>query len=135
MINLPHIINLPKILDPRGNLSFFEGNNQIPFEIKRTYLISDVPGGQKRGGHAYIKQEEFIVCLSGSFDVLLHNGIEESIYPLNRSYYGLYIPFRIWRGMQNFSTNSVALVCSSTYYNPNDYIRDFQTFKTLVNGS
>jgi len=127
------LINLPKILDPRGNLSFFENNSQIPFEICRTYLITDVPGGETRGGHAYKSQQEFIVCLSGSFDVIVNPGNEEKRISLNRSYYGLYIPSRIWRTMENFSTNSVALVCSSTLYSQDDYIRDFDSFLELVN--
>jgi len=125
----PEIIHLPKFLDPRGNLSFFESNNQVPFEIKRTYLIYDVPGGEVRGGHAFHKQREFIVALSGSFDVVVtdKNGIE-TIFSLNRSYLGLYIPNLLWRQMQNFSTNAVCLAASSTNYDANDYIRDFPLF-------
>lgn len=128
------LISLPKILDARGNLSFIETNKHIPFPIKRVFLIYDVPGGQVRGGHAYGKQEEFIVCLSGSFDIVTHNGTSEKFFSLNRSYYGLYIPKRMWRRMENFSTNSVALVCSSTVYDPDDYIRDFETFLNLKHG-
>lgn len=124
----PHIFNLPKILDERGNLTFFESNNHIPFEIMRTYWIYDVPGGEKRGGHAFKEQEEFIVALSGSFDVLINDGINESKFQLNRSYFGLYIPNGLWREMENFSTNSVVMVCSSTFYNPDDYIRDFDQY-------
>ena len=122
------IINLPKITDPRGNLSVIEGFGHIPFEIKRTYLIYDVPGGQTRGGHAFKNQCEFIVSLSGSFDVHLDDGTHKKVYSLNRSYYGLYVPHMIWRSMQNFSTNALCLVLSSTVYDPDDYLRDFSLF-------
>ena len=130
-INQIKIINLPKIADPRGNLSFFESENQIPFKIKRTYWIYDVPGGEVRGSHAFKRSHEFIVSLSGSFDVVLHDGNKEQIIQLNRSYYGVYIPNMIWRTLNNFSTNAVALVVSSTPYDENDYIRDFTEFKSL----
>jgi hypothetical protein len=130
----PHIINLPKILDERGNLSFFENNKQVPFEIKRTYWIYDVPGGEVRGGHAFKEQQEFIVALSGGFDVILHNGREEQKFHLNRSYYGLYVPKKIWRQMENFSTNSLAIVVSDRNYAEADYIRDFDEFKSIVDG-
>lgn len=126
----PQIIDLPKILDRRGNLSFIEGNRHIPFRIRRSYWIYDVPGGEVRGGHAYRENEEFIVALSGSFDVVLHDGKQECRYHLNRSYYGLYVPRMMWRSMENFSTNSLALVLSSTDYDAGDYIRDFEKFKT-----
>lgn len=122
------IINLPKIIDKRGNLTFIEGENQIPFNIKRVYWIYDVPGGEIRGGHAFIQQKEFIVALSGSFDVVIHDGNTEICYHLNRSYFGLYIPNGLWRHMENFSTNSVAMVLSSTVYNEEDYIRDFTQY-------
>ena len=126
------IINLPRIFDPRGNLSFAENQTQLPFEIKRSYWIYDVPGGTERGGHAYRENTEFVIALSGSFDVLLDDGTREERISLNRSYYGLLIPKLIWRTMVNFSTNSLALVLSSTEYNPNDYIRDYQEFlKTM----
>jgi dTDP-4-dehydrorhamnose 3,5-epimerase-like enzyme len=130
----PHIINLPKILDERGNLSFFENNKQIPFEIKRTYWIYDVPGGEIRGGHAFKEQQEFIVALSGGFDVILHDGEQEIKFHLNRSYYGLYVPRMMWRSLENFSTNSLALVVSDLEYDESDYIRDFDDFKNTVNG-
>ena len=130
----PYIINLPKILDERGNLSFFENDNQIPFKITRTYWIYDVPGGEIRGGHAFKEQQEFIVALSGSFDVVLHDGKKEVTFHLSRSYYGLYIPNMIWRQMENFSTNSLALVVSDKTFAEIDYIRDFEEFKTLKNG-
>ena len=125
------IIELPKILDPRGNLSFFENGNQIPFDIKRTYWIYDVPGGEIRGGHAFKEQNEFIVVLSGSLDVIVFDGKEEKKFSLNRSYYGLYIPKGLWRHMENFATNTFALVVSSTSFNENDYIRDKDEFLKL----
>lgn len=125
---IPRIIKLHKFLDKRGNLSFIEEKNHIPFRIRRSYWIYDVPGGEKRGGHAYKKNEEFIVALSGSFDVVVDNGISKEIFHLNRSYYGLYIPKGCWREMNNFSTNSFALVLASTDYNSNDYIRDYEHF-------
>lgn len=129
----PEIIELPKFLDKRGNLSFIEEFKQIPFKIERTYWIYDVPGGEHRGGHAYRENEEFIVALSGSFDVVLDDGQEKKVYSLNRSYYGLYVPKGIWREMNNFSTNSLALVLASTPYNPEDYIRDYNDFKKNCN--
>ncbi len=125
------IIELPKFTDPRGNLSFAEQNNHIPFEIKRTYWIYDVPGGEKRGGHAYKENEEFIVALSGSFDVVLDDGKKKYSFSLNRSYYGLYVPKGIWREMVNFSTNSLALVLASKPYSSDDYIYDYNSFKLL----
>jgi len=128
------IISLPKIEDPRGNLSFIEEVNHIPFRINRTYLIYDVPGGQTRGGHAYKELEEFIVALSGSFDVVLDDGKETKKYSLNRSYYGLYVPKMIWRSMENFSTNALCLTLASTKYNKRDYIRDYNNFMKLING-
>ncbi len=126
------LIELPKILDDRGNLSFFENNHQIPFEIKRTYWIYDVPGGETRGGHAFKEQQEFIVALSGGFDVILHDGTTEQCFHLNRSYYGLYVPKNIWRQMKNFSTNSLAMVVSDMNYDESDYIRDFNLFKNHI---
>ena len=129
MNSLPHIIQLPKFLDPRGNLSFIENDLQIPFEIARTYWIYDVPGGEIRGGHAYKELQEFIVALSGSFDVVLHDGVKEIRFHLNRSYYGLYVPKMFWRSMENFSTNSVALVLADKVYDENEYIRDFKEFQ------
>lgn len=131
--SIPQIINLPKILDERGNLSFFENTNQIPFEIKRTYWIYDVPGGEIRGGHAFRKQQEFIIALSGSFDVILNLNNKELLFQLNRSYYGLYIPNLIWRSLENFSTNSLALIVSDCQYNEEDYIRNFTEYQNIVN--
>lgn len=128
----PVIINLPKFNDPRGNLSFIEQENHIPFIIRRTYWIYDVPGGEKRGGHAFMENEEFIIALSGAFDVMLDNGKEKCSFQLNRSYYGLYVPKGWWREMENFSTNSVALVLSSILYDEKDYIRDYDTFKAWI---
>ena len=133
-ISESRIINLPKVLDKRGNLSIIEELKNIPFKIERTYWIYDVPGGEIRGGHAYRENQEFIVALSGSFDVVLDDGKEQKIYSLNRSYYGLYVPKGMWRQMQNFSTNSLALVLASTSYNPADYIRDYVKFKQWCNG-
>ena len=132
MTDQPKIIQLSKIADPRGNLSVIEELKDIPFKIKRTYWIYDVPGGEKRGGHAYKENQEFIVALSGSFDVVLDDGEEKRTFSLNRSYYGLYVPKGYWRQMQNFSTNSLALVLSSTKYDDDDYIRDYEDFKAFV---
>lgn len=127
-MNKPTIINLPKILDDRGNLSFIEEFKNIPFKIERTYWIYDVPGGQVRGGHAFKEQQELIIALSGSFDVVVDNGKEKKTFSLNRSYYGLYIPNSLWREMVNFSTNSLALVVSSTQFSEHDYIRNYDDF-------
>jgi WxcM-like, C-terminal. len=128
-LNDVKLIDLPKILDKRGNLTFIEGNNHIPFEIQRTYWIYDVPGGETRGGHAFREQKEMIVALSGSFDVVLDDGFEKKTYQLNRSYYGLYVPNGIWRHMENFSTNSLALVLASTSFKREDYIFDIEQFR------
>ena len=119
-IESAQIIELPKILDKRGNLSIIEEFKNIPFKIERTYWIYDVPGGESRGGHAYRENEEFIVALSGSFDVVLDDGNNKKIFSLNRSYYGLYVPKGLWREMNNFSTNSLALILSSTVYEEKD---------------
>ena len=130
---IPKIIELPKIYDKRGNLSFFQYPSNLPFEIKRTYWIYDVPGGETRGSHAFREQQEFIIALSGSFDVMIHDGKEEKTFSLNRSYYGLYIPKMYWRKLENFSTNSLALIVSNQSYDEKDYIRDFEEFKKLIN--
>lgn len=119
------IIQLPKFEDPRGNLSFIEEFKHIPFKIKRIYWIYDVPGGEIRGGHAFKVQQEIIVALSGSFDVVVDDGQNKQTFSLNRSYYGLYVPQGMWRQMQNFSTNALALVLSSTHYDDEDYIYDY----------
>ena len=127
----PQIIQLPKINDPRGNLSFVENGDKLPFDIKRTFWTYDVPGGEIRGGHAYQKQEEFIIALSGSFDVIVKvNGIEER-FCLNRSYYGLYIPALTWRHMENFSTNALSVHLSSELFNKNDYILDYNEYASI----
>ncbi len=128
------IIQLPKILDPRGNLSFLESGNHIPFEIERTYWIYDVPGGEIRGGHAFKYQKEFIIVLSGSLDIVIYDGIKEKKFSLNRSYYGLYIPNGLWRYMENFATNTLALIVSSTAFDENDYIRNKKYFKQFLDG-
>lgn len=125
-------IELPKIEDRRGNLSFIEGGRHIPFDIKRAYWIYDVPGGQYRGGHAYRTQQEFIVALSGSFELLVRGADgQEQRYFLNRSYYGVYLPALIWRQLTDFSTNSLALVLSSGAFDESDYIYDFDEYKRL----
>lgn len=126
------IIKLPKMGDRRGNLSVIEENIQIPFIIERAFWIYDVPGGASRGGHAFKESEEFIVALSGSFDVIIDDGQERKVFSLNRSYYGLYVPKLMWREMANFSTNSLALVLSSTPYDADDYIRDYEAFKQIT---
>jgi dTDP-4-dehydrorhamnose 3,5-epimerase-like enzyme len=128
------LIQLPKIPDERGNLSFFENEKQVPFTIARTYWIYDVPGGQTRGGHAYKTLQEFIIALSGSFDVVLNDGYEEQKFTLNRSNTGLFVPGMIWRHMENFATNSLALIAADDFYKETDYIRDFAAFKQLKNG-
>lgn len=123
------IVKLPKILDKRGNLTFIEAFRHVPFEIKRLYWIYDVPGGESRGSHAYKNLEEIIIALSGSFEVFLDDGIAQKTINLNRAYFGLYIPNMIWRRMQYFSTNAVALVLASLPYDSNDYIRDYKIFR------
>lgn len=128
--SIPHIVNLPQFLDRRGNLSFIEEEKHIPFKIARTYWIYDVPGGEKRGGHAYRENQELVVALSGSFDVILTDATgKQQVWQLNRSYYGLFIPRGYWRELENFSTNSLALVLASAPYTPDDYIRDFEQFR------
>lgn len=122
------IITLPKIPEERGNLSFIEGSHHIPFEIQRTYWIYDVPGGEVRGGHAYRELQEFIVALSGSFDIVLDDGKERKVVSLNRSYFGLYVPKMIWRHLENFATNSVCLILASSPYTKNDYIRNYESY-------
>lgn len=129
------IINLPKILDGRGNLSFLEEEKHLPFTIERCYWIYDVPGGETRGGHSYKTNKEFIIALSGSFDVVLDDGKNKRMYTLNRSYYGLYIPAGIWRQLENFSTNSLCFIVASNSYDESDYFRDYNQFiLTKING-
>ena len=132
-MNKPEIIQLPRFLDERGNLSFLENENQLPFVIQRVHWIYDVPGGEQRGGVAYKETEEFVIALSGSFDVVVHDGKEKHVLPLNRSYKGVYIPKGTWRTIENFSTNSIALICASTKYDQADAIRSFDEFLTFVN--
>ena len=125
------IIELPRFLDARGNLSFIEQNKHIPFEIKRTYWIYDVPGGESRGGHAFKQNEEFIVALSGAFDVIVDDGKQKKTFTLNRSYYGLYVPAGLWRTIENFSTNSLALELGSRHYEQDDYIHNYNQYLTM----
>jgi len=127
------IIDLPKVTDPRGNLTFIEGGRHIPFEIKRVYYIYDVPGGAERGGHAHKKLEQFIIAVSGSFDVVVSDGCNKRQFQLNRSYYGLYICSMIWREIENFSSGSVCMALSSEYYDEADYYRDYAEFLNEVN--
>lgn len=126
------IIELPKFLDARGNLSLFEQNSHIPFNVQRIYWIYDVPGGESRGGHAYKENQEFIVALSGAFDVVLDDGKKKQKFTLNRSYYGLYVPKGYWREMTNFSTNSVVLIAGSIKYSAEDYIREYDEFLKFI---
>ena len=130
-INDVKLIELPKFTDLRGNLSFVEQNNHIPFEIKRTYWIYDVPGGESRGGHAYKTTDEFIIAISGGFDVTVDDGKEKKTFTLNRSYYGLYVPKGLWRTMENFSTNSLSLEFANTIYDRSDYIENYDDFQKL----
>lgn len=132
-INNAKIIQLPKFTDPRGNLSFVEQLNHIPFEIKRTYWIYDVPGGEARGGHAFRQNQEFVIALSGAFDVVVDDGQQKKTFTLNRSYYGLYIPVGLWREMTNFSTNSLALEFGSIHYDRSDYVEDYDEFIKMKN--
>lgn len=133
--NIPRLIELPKIKDPRGNLTVIESGIQVPFTVQRNYWIYDVPSGMWRDGHAFKEQQELIVALSGSFDVVLNDGKQEKTFHLSRPQIGLYVPAMTWRLLNNFSTNSVALVLSSSLYDPDDYIEDFDEFKSLKNGS
>ena len=125
------LIDRPKILDERGNLSVIQAKQHIPFDIKRVYWIYDVPGGELRGSHAFKETRELVVALSGSFDVVLHDGVQEHRFTLNRSYNGVLVPKMVWRRLENFSTNSLALILADTSYCETDYIRDFEEFKSL----
>lgn len=129
--DLGRIIQLPKVLDARGNLTFIEENRHVPFEIKRVYYLYDVPGGESRGGHAHNQLQQFIIAATGSLDVILDGGFGRERYHLNRSYYGLYIPPMVWRELDNFSSGSVCLVLASEYFNEQDYIRDYDDFKNM----
>jgi hypothetical protein len=126
------IVDLPKIADPKGNLTFIESRRHVPFPIERVYYTYDVPGGESRGGHSHLACEEFIVAASGSFDVVLDNGESRERFPLNRSYYGLYVPPMTWRELENFSSGSVCLVLASAAYDEADYCRDYQEFLVLA---
>ncbi len=128
------LIELPKITDPRGNLTFIEENRHIPFEFKRVFYLYDVPGGANRAGHALKNCNQFIIAMSGSFDVILNDGYEQKRYHLNRSYYGLYIPALTWREIDNFSSGSVCMVLASSVYDEADYYRDYQKFLASVRG-
>lgn len=127
-INDCRIIQLPKISDPRGNLTFIEGDNHIPFDIKRVYYLYDVPGGASRAAHGHKALHQLMIAMSGSFDIRLDDGSETKIFHLNRSYYGLYIPPMIWRDLDNFSSGSVCMVLASDIYTESDYFRDYDTF-------
>ena len=129
------LIDLPKISDPRGNLTFIEGGRQAPFGVKRVYYLYDVPGGESRGGHAHKQLEQFIVAASGSFDVVLDDGFERQRFFLNRSYYGLFIPTMVWREIENFSSGSVCLVLASEFYDESDYYRDYEEFLSVARGA
>ncbi|MTJ29932.1 FdtA/QdtA family cupin domain-containing protein [Aphanizomenon sp. UHCC 0183] len=126
------LIQLPKITDPRGNLTFIEGNHHIPFDIKRVYYLYDVPGGAERGGHAHKQLQQLIISISGSFDVILDDGYEKRRFHMSRSYYGLYLGSMIWRELDNFSSASVCMVLASTVYEESDYYRDYQEFLEAV---
>ena len=126
------IIELPKITDPRGNLTFIEQNRHVPFDVKRVYYLYDVPGGESRGGHAHRDLEQFIIAASCSFTVIVNNGRHEEKFFLNRSYYGLYVPTMTWRELENFSSGSVSLVLASQLYDESDYIRDFDDFMNIA---
>ena len=125
-------IDLPRIQDPRGNLTFMEQFNHLPFEFKRVYYLYDVPGGGIRGGHAHKEQHEFIIAANGSFDVILNDGKDVIRYHMNRSYYGLYTPPMIWRELDNFSSGSVCLVIASDIFDEQDYIRDYDEYKNAI---
>jgi dTDP-4-dehydrorhamnose 3,5-epimerase-like enzyme len=131
-INQVEIISLPQILDDRGNLSFLQNNAQLPFEVQRVYWIYDVPGGETRGGHAYKSLQEVIIALSGSFDIVLNDGVKTMKISLNRSYQGLYIPKLVWRHLENFSTNSLALIATDSIYDADQYIRDYDEFIKMI---
>jgi len=127
-LNDCRLIDLPKVSDPRGNLTFVEGGRHIPFQISRVFYLYDVPGGESRAGHSNIEAEQFIVAMSGSFDVIVDDGVSKRKFHLNRAYYGLYLPSFVWREIENFSSGAVCMVLTSTMYSANDYIRDYDEF-------
>jgi hypothetical protein len=127
-----HLIDLPRIADPRGNLTVVEAGDQVPFEIKRVYYLYDIPGGAERGGHAHKELQQLIIAMSGSFDIVLDDGYVQDRVHMNRSYYGLYVGNMVWREMDNFSSGSVCLVLASTHYDEADYYRDYKTFLRAV---
>jgi dTDP-4-dehydrorhamnose 3,5-epimerase-like enzyme len=135
VLNDCKIVNFPKITDYRGNLSFIEENQQIPFQIKRVYYLYDVPSGATRGGHAHKALQQVVIALSGSFDVILDDGYQRRSFFLNRPHYGLYIPPKVWRELENFSSNSVALSLVSEVYDESDYVRDYDDFKRIVDNA
>lgn len=126
------LINLPKITDPRGNLTFIESQKHVPFEVKRVFYLYDVPGGESRAGHALKNCEQFVIAMSGSFDVIVSDGVDTTRHHLNRSYYGLYIPSLIWRELENFSSGSVCTVLASAFYSEADYYREYDQFLKAV---
>jgi dTDP-4-dehydrorhamnose 3,5-epimerase-like enzyme len=129
------LVELPKIHDARGNLTYVEADRHVPFEVRRVYYLYDVPGGESRGGHAHEKLQQFIIAMSGSFDVILDDGRRRRTVSLNRSYYGLYLPRMVWRELVNFSSGSVCTVLASEYYDPTDYYRDYDEFRRITRGS
>jgi dTDP-4-dehydrorhamnose 3,5-epimerase-like enzyme len=131
-LQLAKLINLPKIEDSRGNLTFIEGGKHIPFIIKRVYYLYDVPGGAERGGHAHRELQQLIIAMSGSFDVVLDDGNKQKLFHMNRSYFGLYIPTMLWRELKNFSSGSVCMVLASEWYSEDDYYRDYNEYRTAV---
>lgn len=126
------IIDLPKIQNPKGNLTFVENSVHIPFDIKRVYYVYDVPGGSERGSHAHRKLHQFIIAMSGSFDVVLNDGLQQKRFHLNRSHYGLYVSPMMWRDLDNFSSGAVCMVLASTHYDAGDYIRDYDEFRRIA---
>lgn len=131
-LNKARIVDLPKVTDPRGNLTFVESARHVPFDIKRVYYLYDVPGGATRGGHAHRQLEEFIIAATGSFTVVLSDGQDQRRFFLNRSFYGLYVPRLVWRELEDFSSGSVSLVLASENYDESDYLRDFDEYVTIL---
>lgn len=131
-IDACRLIDLPKIADPRGNLTFIEGGQHVPFAIERVYYLYDVPGGAERGGHAHRELQQLIIAMSGSFDVKVDDGLKRARFHLNRSYYGLYVPRLVWRELDNFSSGSVCLVLASNRYDEADYFRDYRQYQSAV---